>query len=291
MLKIDKLLCPVDFSEFSKKAFEYAVSLATQYKAKLYIQHLIEPVTVFSYEGVPGWKEMYDIFESEAETAMQELVRLPGVQRLQPETSIHIGDTEESILKFAEKEGIDLIVMGTHGRRGVDRLTMGSVTERVLRKAKCPVLAVRKPAHDFASPGSENTVHLRKIVLGADFSDHSLRALEYALSLAMEYQAELTLVHVLEDVPRDKELQPEIDRLIREMEAPLPADTRNWCAVKSTVRIGRPYQEIIQLAMESQTDLIVLGVRGRNALDIALFGSTTHRVLRLGPCPVLCVHV
>ena len=291
MRKIERILCPVDFSEASKKAFEYALSLAKQYKAKLYVQHLIEPVMVFSYEGIPGWKGIYDAARSGAEGAMEKLTSLAAVHSIHPETSMEIGDPGESILQFTEQKAIDLIVMGTHGRRGVDRLVMGSVTERVVRKAKRPVLAVRKPVHDFVSPGSEDAVHLRKILLGTDFSDHALRALDYALSLGMEYQAELSLVHVLEEIPQDKELQPEMERLVQQMEAPLPDDARNWCTIRSTVRIGKPYEQIIQLATESRIDLIVLGVRGRSALDTALFGSTTYRVLQLGPCPLLAVHM
>ncbi|MGH9356231.1 MAG: universal stress protein [Terriglobia bacterium] len=291
MLKIERILCPVDFSEASKKAFEYALSLAKQYKAKLYLQHLIEPVMVFSYEGIPGWKEIYDAARSGAEGAMKKLTSRAEAHSILAETSVEIGDPGESILQFMEQRAIDLIVLGTHGRRGADRLVMGSVTERVVRKAKRPVLAVRKSVHDFVSPESEDAVHLHKILLGTDFSDHALRALDYALSLAMEYQAELLLVHVREDIPRDKELQSEMERLVQQMEAPLPDDARTWCTIKSTVRIGKPYEQIIQLATESRTDLIVLGVRGRSAIDTALFGSTTYLVLQLGPCPLLAVHL
>lgn len=79
--------------------------------------------------------------------------------------------------------------------------------------------------------------------------------------------------------------------MIHELEAPVPADARNWCTIKSTVRIGKPYQEIVQLALDSETDLIVLGVRGRSGADLALFGSTTYRVLQLGSAPVLAVHI
>ena len=89
----------------------------------------------------------------------------------------------------------------------------------------------------------------------------------------------------------DKELADEIARLIRELEAQPPSDARNGCTIKSVVRLGKPYWEIIQLATESQTDLIVMGVRGRGALDIAVFGSTTRLVLQLGPCPLLSVPV
>jgi nucleotide-binding universal stress UspA family protein len=161
-----------------------------------------------------------------------------------------------------------------------------------MRKARCPVLAVRKPAHDFVTPGrDQDSVQLRKILFCTDFSEHSERALEYALSLAMEYNAELTLLHVLEDISASADLQAETAKVVRELERPVPYDARNWCTVKSTVRIGKPYQEIIQIALEGQTDLVIMGVRGRNALDLALFGSTTHRVIQLGSCPVLAVHI
>jgi nucleotide-binding universal stress UspA family protein len=180
--------------------------------------------------------------------------------------------------------------MGTHGRQGVGHLTMGSVTEKVLRKAQCPVLAVRRPIHDFVSPEQAGEpVRLRKILFCADFSPHSERALSYALSLAMEYNAELTLLHVLEHVPRSDDLQKEAERIQQQLWEPVPSDARNWSTIKSVVRIGKPYQEIIQLAMEAHIDLVIMGVRGRSALDLALFGSTTHRVLQLGSCPVLAV--
>jgi universal stress protein A len=99
------------------------------------------------------------------------------------------------------------------------------------------------------------------------------------------------LLHVLEDLPQEEEFTASSARLIRKLEAPVPGDARNWCSVKSVVRVGKPYQEIIQLAIEDQTDLVILGVRGRSAVDLAIFGSTTHRVLQLGPCPVLAVHL
>lgn len=292
MLKIERILCPVDFSEFSTNGFEYAVSFATRYKAKLYVQHVIEPVTaLFTYENLPGWREVYAEFRGAAEEALQKLIASRVSQQVQPQTVVHVGDPADLILKFARKDGVDLIVMGSHGRRGLDRLLTGSVTARVWRKAHCPVLAVRKPAHDFISPEPRDGPEIRKVLLASDFSDHASRALAYALSLATEHHAELTLLHVLEAIPRGKELECETARLVRELEAPLPRDARNGCTIKSIVRLGKPYWEIIQLATEFQTDLIVMGVRGRGALDMAVFGSTTQRVLQLGPCPVLSVPI
>lgn len=167
-----------------------------------------------------------------------------------------------------------------------------SPPERVIRKAQCPILAVRKPTYDFVVPNNaDEPVQLHKLLLATDFSDHGQRAFAYAISLAMEYNAELTLLHVLEDVPRDEELPAATTRLTHELEALLPADALNWCRIKSAVRIGKAWQEIIQLALEEQMDLIVLGVRGRSGADVALFGSTTYRVLQLGSAPVLAVHI
>jgi nucleotide-binding universal stress UspA family protein len=294
MLKIERILCPVDFSEFSAKAYDYAYSLARRYGAKLFVEHVVQSLTsVYPYYAFPASvSQVYSDLNADAEKQLQEFVRKHRWDGVQPDCVVHNGPLAQSILSFAEKRAVDLIVIGTHGRHGLDRLTMGSVTEKILRKAPCPVLAVRRPAHDFVEPEKpQDNVHLRKILACTDFSDHANRALSYAFSLAMEYNAELTLLHVLEDIPASTDLRSTTADAVRQLERPIPGDARNWCTIWSTVRIGKPYQEIIQLALEAQTDLVILGVQGRNALDLALFGSTTHRVIQLGPCPVLAVHI
>ncbi len=295
MLKIQRILCPIDFSGFSSKAYDYAESLARHYGAKLFLEHVVRPVTEpYAYWMYPGGVVYISSgLRASAEKQLQEFLKTHAHNGTPTERVVREGVATESILSFAEEQRMDLIVMGTHGRQGFDHLRMGSVTEKVLRKARCPVLAVRKPAHDFVSPAEKRNdpVKLRKILFCTDFSEHSDRALEYALSLAMEYNAELTLLNVLEDAPPSKDLQSTTAEVVRRLEAPVPKDARDWCTIKSMLRIGRPYQEIIQLALEAQTDLVIMGVRGRNALDLAVFGSTTHRVIQLGSCPVLAVHI
>lgn len=294
MLKIERILCPVDFSKSSAKAYDYAYSLAEHYRAKLFLDHVVQPWTItYPYAAFPeSVTRISEGLHSDAAQQLQTFEQLHTPNGLHAERIVQDGTVTDSILAFAEERAIDLIVMGTHGRQGLDRLTMGSVTEKVLRKAHCPVLAVRKPLHDFVNPGAQHDpVQLGKIVLCSDFSDCAHSALEYALSLAMEYNAELTLLHVLEDIPTSTDLQTATTRVVRELEKPILYEAQNWCRTKSVVRVGKPYQEIIQLALEAQTDLIVMGVRGRNALDLALFGSTTHRVIRFGSCPVLAVHI
>ena len=203
MPQITSILCPVDFSDFSVNAYEYARSLAWRYKATLLLQHVLYPLGPFGYDSNQDpYENVCRKIRSEAAEKMQWFAKLHALTGIQPECIVQDGLVTDLILSLAEKQGVSLIVMGTHGLRGIDRLMMGSVTERVLRRAKCPVLAVRKPSHHLV--GSERNpepIRLRKIVLCTDFSDHAHRASEYALSIAAEYHAELTLLHVLETFP------------------------------------------------------------------------------------------
>jgi nucleotide-binding universal stress UspA family protein len=109
--------------------------------------------------------------------------------------------------------------------------------------------------------------------------------------MAKEYGAELTLLHVLEDLPGSTSLESATDKVVKQLEDSIAPKTREAGTVKVMVGIGKPYQQIIQLALEAQTDLVIMGVRGRGAVDMALFGSTTYRVIQLGSCPVLAVHM
>lgn len=294
MLRIEKILCPVDFSEYSAKAYDYAQSLAQHYGARLLLQHVVQPLTsTYPYYAFPdAINEVFWNLETHADEKLSEFVSAHKRDGFVTQRFLHKGTATDCILAFAESQEVDLIVMGTHGRHGFDRLTMGSVTEKVLRKAHCPVLVVRKPTHDFVTPGDIlEPVRLKKILFCTDFSDYSSRALTYALSLAMEYNAELTLLHVLEDVPPTEDLEKSIADATRRFEKLVPPDADDWCKVHPAVRIGKPYQQILQIALETGADLVVMGVRGRNAVDLALFGSTTHRVIQLGSSPVLAVHI
>jgi nucleotide-binding universal stress UspA family protein len=293
MLKIERILCPTDFSDFSERAYDYALSLARHYKAELYLLHVVRPVIIgYPEYAIPdSVNEFYGELREHAQEQLTEFAKTHAEGGVQAIVAVEEGVTTESIMEFARENSVDMIVMGTHGRQGFQRLTLGSVTERVLRKAGCPVLAVRRPAHDFVAPESKGeSIHPRNILLCSDFSECSDRALRYAISLATEYESELSLLHVLEHMPSPEQREAENARVIHLLEGKIPEDARSCCKIKTFVRTGKPYEEIVKLAEEEQTDLIVVGVRGRNVLDLALFGSTTHRVLQLGPCPVLAIH-
>jgi nucleotide-binding universal stress UspA family protein len=294
-IKIERILCPVDFSEFSVGAYSYASSLAQRYGAKLFVQHVVEmwrhPSAYFAVK-VDLYAEFSQLFLKRAEEELQTFVRSHAQNGVRPESVIREGLATDGILSLADEQKIDLIVMGTHGRRGMDRLMLGSVTERVLREAHCPVLAIRKPPRNFvASATGRHVIELRRILFCTDFSDYSNRALDYALYLAAEHNSELMLVHALEDAPKPARVKATIAKANEALGKLIPPEAKKRYRIATTVRIGRAYQEIVQLASEMDADLVIMAVRGRNSLDLLVFGSTTYRVIQLSTCPVLAVHL
>jgi nucleotide-binding universal stress UspA family protein len=204
-------------------------------------------------------------------------------------------DVVSGILTHAETA--DVVVLGTHGRSGFERLLLGSVAERVLRKATCPVVVVPpavEPRQDTVGLG-------RRILCGIDFSDESLAALEHATALAEESDATLTLIHVIE-IPPDLNgsARSDVDiaqaraateaECLRRLRALVPDSVREACTVQVEVAEGRAARELVRVAREGHDDLLVMGVRGRNAMNLAVFGSNTNQVVRTAPCPVLVVH-
>ena len=295
-LEIRLILCPIDFSEFSQRAYQHALSLAEHYQAKLVVQHVVElwrhPSASFAASG-GLYEEFRQVLRETGEDHLQQFVKNHAHDKIQPELVVHEGSAPDSILSFAQTQKADLIVMGTHGRRGFDHLMLGSVTDRVMRSAPCPVLAVRNAPHDAMAANKERQYvhHLSRILFCADFSRNSERALNYALSGAAEYDAELILLHVLEEISSLAKTEEALAEATEQLDRLIPPDVRKTRKIKTVVRIGKPYREIIQFALEEQTDMVAMGVRGRGALDRAVFGSTTYRVMQLGSCPVLAVHV
>jgi len=296
MLEFKVILCPIDFSEFSVRAYRHALSLAEHYHARLVVHHVVElwqhPAVSFAASAALLDEYCQSIREN-AKEKLREFVKMYTHNAIQPELVVDEGMAADAILAFAKEQKADLIVMGTHGRRGYDRLMLGSATDRVMRRASCPVLAVREPPRDSVAAGKHqgHAHHLNKILFCADFSATSAAALNYAISTAEEYNAELTLLNVLEDSPKPDHMEKAIAAATERLNALVPADARKALKIKAAVRIGKPYAQIIEFIVEHQIDMVCMGARGHGALDLAVFGSTTYRVMQLGPCPVLAVHV
>ena len=290
--KIERILCPVDFSEYSVRACAYASSLAHHCGAKLFVQHVVEiwqyPCSSFAptfdeYEKF--WKDL----RAQSREQLRSLVAGQISNDIEAESVTSQGVAADCILSFATQHKINLIVMGTHGVSGFERLMLGSATEKVLRKATCPVLAVPElPAETVASMTSGNEVKLRQIVACADFSESSNDAVDYAISVAEDYDAKLILVHVLEGVSASQ-LAEETAVAYRNLDGLIPRQTRLGSKIETIVRSGRAYREIGKIARDIGADLIVMGARGRNSVDAIFFGSTTYRGIQSGVCPVLAI--
>jgi nucleotide-binding universal stress UspA family protein len=291
--RIEQILCPVDFSQFSVRAYDYAQSVAGHYRATLVVQHVVElwqhPCVDYSVSP-HGYEDFRQKFMADGQNDLQQFVDKSG--GIQPERIVQEGIAADAILSLARERAISLIVLGTHGRRGFDHLMLGSVTERVLRSASCPVLAVCQTAPVSSERNAtDGSVRIRRILCCVDFSTNSERAVEFALSLADGYDAEVTALHVLDDISSPEEIKTETTRTMENLEKLIPPATKGSTKTHFAVRQGKAYPEILQFASEVQSDVIVTGVRGRHALDLAVFGSTTYRVIQLGRCPVLTVPI
>jgi nucleotide-binding universal stress UspA family protein len=168
-----------------------------------------------------------------------------------------------------------------------------------MRILPCPLLVVRGPERDFVAPANQE-IKLQHILVGCDFSSDSDLAFQYALSLAQEFQSELHIAHVIEPPvyehllktppkPREElrlDLRDELNEKLSNM---VPEEARNWCTPKISLLAGQPDEELTKYALVHEVDLIVLGVRGHSLMEGLLIGSTTDRVLRQAPCPVLSV--
>jgi nucleotide-binding universal stress UspA family protein len=291
-INLKRILCPTDFSEGSQHALAFAVALAQWYDAQVTVMHVIEIYPVPAV--LPGNPSPVVGPYVSREAVAADLERFTAALKhnnIPFEIAIEQGTAAQSILETAKRVSAELVVIGTHGRGGFEHLVLGSVAEKVLRKAKCPVLIVPPGV-----PSAHVPIRFERILCPIDFSPSSRLALTYALSLAQEAQATLTLLHVLEAVPDEPAAAPfdpveyhrqrEADARTRLREV-VPAEARTWCKPLEVVGAGRSYREILRVAAESGSDLIVMGVAGHGVLHRMFFGSTTNHVVRQARCPVL----
>jgi len=292
-VRIRTILCPIDLSEFSVAAYCYALSLAEHYQAKVICLHVVE-LQKYPYADYGAYETDFARFcqaiSDGGRYQLREFVKRHTGKSIEPDIVIQQGNASDSILSLTESRGIELIVMGTHGRRRFDRLVLGSTTDRVMRRAACPVLVVSNPSHNPMCTGPDGRHHLERILYATDFSHNSAGALEYAVSVAAEYGAELTMLHVVENTPDLSRVDAEITSRSEQLNKMIPESERHCLQVNVAVRFGKPFEEINRYAKDSQINMIVMTARGGDALDRAVFGSTTYRVIQLGPCPVLAIH-
>jgi len=290
MIDINRILCPIDFSGFSDRALAYAMRIAVWADAKLHVLHVVPPLATGTLAAASR-----ELAGRHLQSAV-ERCRLPGVT-VDTEL-VESTETAARILDAAEACDADLIVTGSHGRRGAERVFLGSVVEALLHKCTRPMLVI--PSH-LDPAQAEPRAAFSRIVCAVDFSLTSLNALAHALAIAAESQAKLTLLHVIEMPPELEQPPPppyfDVEPIRAEAEAAgltklralVPEHARDYCTVETAVLEGGVSRQLLRMAASRNADLIVLGVHGRSAFDLAFFGSNSKDVIRQAHCPVLIV--
>lgn len=297
MLKINKILYPTDFSNAASHALPFAVGLAEQFDAELHMLHALvlhadDPGNVA--HRFPNIEELY---KSMHESAQE---RLGAAAEEHASDGLEVHQHQERgiaapgvILDYVEEQDIDLVVMGTHGRRGLRRMLLGSVAEEVVRLAPCPVLTVRERAEMQATAKIDN------LIVPIDFSEHSKLALSYAAELARPHGAKIQLLHVVEetvypdfylpvlpsgDIVTEKLVSQANQRLEQ-----LAADVADGVESEAFVKTGRAAHEIADFVKEQDAEMVVIASHGLTGLSHVLLGSVTESVVRRADCPVFTV--
>jgi len=296
VVAFQRILCPIDFSETSTRALACAAAIARWYGGRLALLHVV-PVFDDNMESSFPWKgdhprTPYAPVRADVLADMRRSIAEADATALGPDVMTEEGRTHVLIVERARDA--DLLVLGTHGRGGFDRLLLGSVTEKVIRTAHCPVLTVSPSA----SPNAVTQTPFKRIVCPVDFSSSSLRALDYALDLAGQADGCVTILHALDYMDAEEPCE-HVDAAVRQGRQHIIDDARErvhavaaqrdatWCRIEEQVVIGRAYRAMLGYATTHRADLIVMGAQGRGGLDLMLYGSNTHHVVRGAACPVL----
>lgn len=282
-IALKNILLATDFAVSANRAVPFALSLADRYGAKLYAAHVI-PEEAYVFARPESIERILKETRDYAEYKLNQLVAPIKKRGRSCEVLVGDGDIAKVLTEFVQKCEADLVIVGTSSRTGLGKVLLGSVAEQIIREAPCPVLAVGPHVLSEASAGFQS------IVCAVDFSPASLRAADYALALGCEYQAHLTMLHVVDGVLRNSPhlaLQLTEQRL-REL---IPLDNDLPCEPEVIVEMGPVGKNILSVAAELSADVIVMGVRGAGAFGqrASHFGSIAHDVVSRATCPVLTV--
>lgn len=267
-VSLKNILVATDFSACSDAVLPYVRSIAREYSSTVFLTHVISPEIL----GVDPFQ--MDAVRANAEALMQELESSDLLEGMPHKVLIEEGDTWDVLSRIIAEQHIDLIVLGTHGRTGMSKFVMGSVAEDIFRHAPCPVLTIGPKV----APAARHDAKFGHVLYATDFASDSPSALFYAISLAEEHKAQLTLAHVAEtdsSVPVPKRL---LDLV--------PPGTQLTNEPEAVIEIGDAAEQILKMAHNRHVDLIVLGAHRPAVLTTHLM-DTAYKIVIEAPCPVL----
>jgi nucleotide-binding universal stress UspA family protein len=293
---IARVLLSTDFSHCAARALDYALAMVNWWKAELHVLHVLE--------FLPGMNPEYPINQTYLDQLRKEATnQLSGLERRVAEAGLSIhkridcGIPSQRIEAVAAELRADLIVMGTHGRTGLEHVLVGSTAERAVRIASCPVLTVkvRGDASQVAVPAGEPK--FRRLLIPVDFSASSLEALEYGVQLAKHVGSTVTILHALEPVAygldftigSGVEWRKQKAYVEGRLEILRALCTSNGVTAEHVLKAGLPADSIRDYVGRQQPDLVIMGTHGRRGISRMLSGSVAEAMLRHAPCPVLTV--
>lgn len=283
----DKILFPTDGSETASSAFDYALSVASAHDATIHAFHVADS-TVVSTTRIRG--DVVDVLEQEGKQFVDELEARAEAADVSVRTDVQQGNPAEMIAEYADQYETDLIVMPTHGRSGIKRYLLGSVTERVISTTSMPVLTVTpSEGEEFVYPPSD-------FLLPTDGSRCAKLALNEATALADATGAALHLLTVVETTALGIDVRSTVAQDQLEAQATEILDgakaTAEEAGIESTITSiaqGRPYKRIHSYITENDIDLVVLGTRGETDFSQYVLGGVSDKLIRTAPVPVLVV--
>ena len=299
-LSVKNILFSTDFSPTSESALPYAVAIARRFGSTLHLVHVLSEANLLMMSGGVDYVSMGTIYEdahAEAKERLEHVAdRIEGVQH---HSYVRHGLIWKNLAEIIAANEIDLVVVGTHGRTGLGKLVLGSVAEGILRHAPCPVLTVGPKVsgraklpelsahgHDLAPPDLE----IRQILFATNFGSNAALAAADAVSLAQDFRARLTLIHVIEDYTRLGSQPGPIEDNLNRLRELIPRNSQLQYTPEMLMEFGHAPEQILQAAAEREADIIILGARSSSEVGgTHLPWSAAHHVIAQAHCPVLTI--
>jgi nucleotide-binding universal stress UspA family protein len=282
-LKFKTILVATDFSPPSYQALEAAVRIATIYNSEIILAHASFPTAFTGGEGVIPPEFLVDQLADDRKQMQEFVASQPELAKLRLDTVVTYASPLTLIEQLVEKNGVDLIVAGSHGSSGIERVALGSIAESIIYDSTVPVLIMGPVAHPDKEP-------FRSILFATDLSSTGLRPAQYASSLAEHFHSQLLVLHVIEQPSEDAHIQSDIEKqLLQDMHALLPGDASQLCVAQFRVEHGTPAERIVEAARSVKASLVVVGAKHTNALVDHLPWLTLSKIIREAACGVLVV--
>ena len=299
-LSLKNVLFATDFSATSEAALPYATAICRRFGGTLHSAHVLSDASLLLMTGGVDYVSMGTIYEDANTEAKEKLDQIAGrFEGIAHRNYVRHGQVWKNLAVIIEENAIDLVVVGTHGRTGLGKLLLGSVAEDILRHAPCPVLTVGpKVSGRDKLPAFQNhrrdlapfELDLRQILCATNFAQNAVRVAQAAVSLAEEFRARLTLLHVIEDYTELGTRPGPIEDGASRLKDLISKDAVLQYAPEAVLEFGAAGERILKVAEQRESDLIVLGARAATEIGTThLPWSTAPDVLANAHCPVLTI--